>query len=133
MKNNGLELFNAMKAEAKQLGINIQGMKKSEIEQAIRDAQAKFEEENSTDDVEEVKVDEVVTAEVTKRPGRPVNQNSARQIRLNELAKMREEGLLKRGRPANPESARYKRMMERQTKLEAGVELKRGRPKMVKA
>jgi hypothetical protein len=130
---NSLELFNAMKAEAKQLGINIQGMKKPEIEQAIRDAQARFEEENEgVEDVGEVEIASVVKAEV-KRPGRPVNESSTRQVRLNELAKLREEGLLKRGRPANPESARYKRMMDRQAKLEAGVELKRGRPKMVKA
>ena len=133
MKNNGLELFNAMKAEAKQLGINIQGMKKPEIEQAIRDAQARFEEENEgVEDVGEVEIASVVKAEV-KRPGRPVNESSTRQVRLNELAKLREEALLKRGRPANPESARYKRMMDRQAKLEAGVELKRGRPKLVKA
>ncbi len=60
--------------------------------------------------------------------GRPVNPNSARQIRLAEIAAKREAGLIKRGRPAVPGSANaLKKEMQLAKKL-SGVEIKRGRP-----
>jgi hypothetical protein len=134
---NGLELFNAMKAEAKALGIDIKGMKKVEIEAAIVAAQEQFADQNfdevepQTEEVQIVTVAEVATAEI-KRKGRPVDPNSPRQVRLAEQARMREEGLLKRGRPAVEGSARQARMQARAEKLAAGISIKPGRPKVVK-
>lgn len=127
MKNqNGLALFNAMKAEAKALGIDITGMKKAEIEAAIA---AKQEVEPQTEDV----VINITNEGVTKKKGRPVDPNSPRQIRIAEKARLREEGLLRRGRPAVEGSARQQRMQARAEKLAAGIQIKPGRPKVVKA
>jgi hypothetical protein len=60
--------------------------------------------------------------------GRPVNPNSARQQRLNELAEKRANGTCKRGRPVNGESKRQEVLKAREDKVNSGVELKRGRP-----
>ncbi len=134
---NGLELFNAMKAEAKALGIDIKGMKKAEIEAAIVAAQEQFADQNfddvepQTEEVQIVTVAEVATAEI-KRKGRPVDPNSPRQLRLAEQIRMREEGLLRRGRPEVEGSARQQRMQARAAKLAAGLSIKPGRPKVVK-
>ena len=38
--------------------------------------------------------------EQVKKLGRPVNENSKRQIELKEKAELRAKGLIKRGRPA---------------------------------
>lgn len=148
--SNSLALFNALKQEAKSLGIDIKGLKRPEIEQAIRDAQAKFEEENQdvVEEIPEVKVEDVPTTEpisnVTdetvhgvataeiKRLGRPVNLNSSRQIRLAEQARLREEGKLKRGRPIVEGCARQARLEAIKAKMEAGIPIKPGRPKMIK-
>ena len=89
-----------------------------------------------------------------KKLGRPVNPNSARQAKLALMAEARALGLVKRGRPINkesdrqkrlelkgkvalgrkvdPNSARQKRLAEMELKRASGVEIKRGRPKMVK-
>jgi hypothetical protein len=64
----------------------------------------------------------------TAQLGRPVNMNSARQIRLAEIATKREAGLIKRGRPSVPGSANQLKKVERMVKILSGVELKRGRP-----
>jgi hypothetical protein len=64
----------------------------------------------------------------TKQLGRPVNENSARQIRLKEIAEKRAAGLIKRGRPANENSKNAVKQKARQEKLAAGIVLKRGRP-----
>jgi hypothetical protein len=127
MKNqNGLALFNAMKEEAKSLGIDTTGMKKAEIEAAIA---AKQEVEPQISNV----VIEITNEGVTKKKGRPVDPNSPRQIRIVEKARLREEGLLRRGRPEVEGSARQQRMQARAEKLAAGVQIKPGRPKMIKA
>ena len=137
MKNqNGLALFNAMKEEAKSLGIDVTGMKKVEIEAAIVAKQEEFVIQN-TDDVEPQTDDVVINITnegVTKstRPGRPVNLDSVRQKMLAEKQKLREEGLLRRGRPAVENSARQQRMQARAEKLAAGIQVKPGRPKAVK-
>jgi hypothetical protein len=73
----------------------------------------------------------LVTAKV--RPGRPMNPDSERQKRLAEMNKKRETGELKRGRPILADSERQKRLAERMAKEAAGVEIKRGRPKMTLA
>jgi hypothetical protein len=65
------------------------------------------------------------------KTGRPVNPNSARQIRLAELEAKRSNGELRRGRPVNGESERQKRLAELEAKRANG-ELKRGRPAMIK-
>lgn len=127
MKNqNGLALFNAMKEEAKSLGIDTTGMKKAEIEAAIA---AKQEVEPQISNV----VIEITNEGVTKKKGRPVDPNSPRQIRIVEKARLREEGLLRRGRPSVEGSARQQRMQARAEKLAAGIQIKPGRPKVVKA
>jgi len=64
----------------------------------------------------------------TKQLGRPVNENSVRQIRLKEIAEKRAQGLIKRGRPANENSKNAAKVKARQEKLAAGIVLKRGRP-----
>jgi hypothetical protein len=62
--------------------------------------------------------------------GRPVVENSARQIRLMELEAKRQNGELKRGRPTNADSARQKRFEELKAKAEAnGGVVPKGRPK----
>lgn len=133
---NGLELFNAMKAEAKSLGINIAGMKKDQIEAAIVAAQEQFADQSSNEvesQIEEVVI--TVTNEgVTKsaRPGRPVNLDSVRQKMLAEKQRLREEGLLRRGRPSVEGSARQARMQARAEKIAAGIAIKPGRPKVIK-
>ena len=64
----------------------------------------------------------------TAQLGRPVNENSARQIRLKEIAAKREAGLIKRGRPSVPGSANQMKMYERNFKIQQGLDVKRGRP-----
>ena len=61
--------------------------------------------------------------------GRPVVENSARQMRLAaRAARIAEGGEVRKGRPSNPNSARQQRLA---TRVE-GVAVKRGRPKMEK-
>jgi hypothetical protein len=64
----------------------------------------------------------------TAQLGRPVNENSARQIRLKEIQAKREAGLIKRGRPSVPGSANQMKMYERNFKIQQGLDIKRGRP-----
>jgi hypothetical protein len=87
--------------------------------------------------------------------GRPTNPNSARQAKLAAIEALKDQGIeIKRGRPVDEASARQARLAVkgkvalgrkvdmtsvRQQKLAAlelkrasGVEVKRGRPKMVK-
>jgi hypothetical protein len=64
----------------------------------------------------------------TKQLGRPVNENSVRQIKLKEIAEKRAAGLIKRGRPTNENSKNAAKTKARQEKLAAGIVLKRGRP-----
>jgi hypothetical protein len=60
--------------------------------------------------------------------GRPVNMNSARQIKLAEIKAKREAGLIKRGRPSVPGSMNALKKEMQLMKQLSGVELKRGRP-----
>jgi hypothetical protein len=64
----------------------------------------------------------------TAQLGRPVNMNSARQIRLAEIKAKREAGLIKRGRPAVPGSMNALKKELQLAKKLSGVEIKRGRP-----
>ena len=64
----------------------------------------------------------------TSQLGRPVNPNSARQIRLAEIAAKREAGLIKRGRPSVPGSMNALKKELQLAKKLSGVEIKRGRP-----
>ena len=103
---------------------------------------------------------EVVNVEVVAIKGRPVNENSARQLRLKELELKRLNGELKKGRPVNassdrqlrlkiqfankqlgigqgrpvnPNSVRQQRLAELESKKAAnGGTIKRGRPAQVK-
>lgn len=60
--------------------------------------------------------------------GRPVNPNSARQMRLKENAEKRAQGLIKRGRPAVQGSKNQLKQEMMLMKKLSGVEIKRGRP-----
>jgi hypothetical protein len=60
--------------------------------------------------------------------GRPVNPNSARQIKLAEIQAKREAGLIKRGRPSVPGSMNQIKKTIQLAKVLSGVEIKRGRP-----
>jgi hypothetical protein len=64
--------------------------------------------------------------EKTGKRGRPVNENSPRQLRLKELEAKKANGELKRGRPVDTESVRQKRIADIQTRKESG-EFKLGR------
>ena len=67
----------------------------------------------------------VKTVEV-KQLGRPVNVNSARQIRLAELAAKRASGELKKGRPVDPNSPRQLRLKQQAENKAKGIG--QGRP-----
>jgi hypothetical protein len=82
---------------------------------------------------------ETVTTVVTtvanesKRRGRPVVENSARQMKLAVVAaKINSGETISRGRPSNPNSARQARLMAQEARKAAGIEVKVGRPKMAK-
>ena len=102
-----------------------------------------------------MKNQEIKNQEVVKKLGRPVNENSVRQAKLKEKQELIKNGIeIKRGRPVNaesdrqkrlelkgkvalgrkvdPNSNRQKRLAELEMKRASGVEVKRGRPKMVK-
>jgi hypothetical protein len=64
----------------------------------------------------------------TAQLGRPVNENSARQIRLKEIQAKREAGLIKRGRPSVPGSKNSIKQEIRSMKQSLGLDIKRGRP-----
>jgi hypothetical protein len=65
--------------------------------------------------------------------GRPVVENSARQMRLAaRAARVAAGGSVKRGRPAVADSARQAKLQAKAAKIEAGITIKRGRPKMQK-
>ena len=64
----------------------------------------------------------------TAQLGRPVNMNSARQIRLAEIAAKREAGLIKRGRPSVPGSKNAIKKEIQLMKQSLGLDIKRGRP-----
>ena len=71
---------------------------------------------------------------VVKQKGRPVVENSARQMRLAaRAARVAAGGEVRRGRPVVAESARQAKLQAMAAKIEAGIIIKRGRPKMQKA
>ena len=92
-------------------------------------SKAKVKEVVATEEV----VATVVENTTAKTPGRPGVEGSVRQGRLAEMKARAEAngGVIKRGRPINPESARAKRMASIQAKIEAGIEIKPGRPKVI--
>lgn len=130
--------FNELRSEAKALGINTKGMSKNSIENAIARltetvTEAEVEAAVTIEKEEEIdlaKIDAVL--EAAKRPGRPVVQGSARQLRLAELEAKRAAGQLRRGRPTVEGSERQKRLAAIEAKRAAGIEIKPGRPKMTK-
>ena len=66
--------------------------------------------------------------------GRPVVENSARQMRLAaRAARVAEGGEVRRGRPTVANSARQAKLAVQAAKIAAGEVIKRGRPKMEKA
>ena len=78
-------------------------------------------------------VETVETVEVVKSKGRPVVENSARQMRLAaRAARVAAGGEVKRGRPAVETSARQAKLAAQAARVAAGETIKRGRPKVEK-
>ena len=73
------------------------------------------------------------TSVVAKQLGRPANANSKRQITLSARAAAKEAGTFKKGRPSVAGSKRQAVLAARAEKIAAGIEVKRGRPKMTAA
>lgn len=128
--------FNDLRAEAKALGINTKNMSRAALEEAIAEKTAAAPEVKIEDTNDEAQLSTedlaVIEAVATKRLGRPVVAGSARQIRLAEQAEKKAAGLLKRGRPVVEGSPRQMRLAAMEAKKAAGIEIKPGRPKMVK-
>jgi len=132
---NKIQEFNQLKATAKELGINTNGMKKEDIIAAIAAKTGNEHQEQAEGEVSiDVQADGTATVE-KRKPGRPVIEGSARQTKLaamNERAAAN-GGQIKLGRPVDPTSPRQVRLAEIAAKREAaGGKLKAGRPKMVK-
>ena len=71
------------------------------------------------------------TAVVAKKSsGRPANVNSKRQVTLAARAAAKEAGTFKKGRPSVAGSKRQAVLAARAEKIAAGIEVKRGRPKL---
>ena len=68
-----------------------------------------------------------IEAGVTIKKGRPVVEDSVRQLKLKELEKKRANGELKLGRRVDESSARQLRLKDLEARRANG-ELKRGRP-----
>lgn len=73
-----------------------------------------------------------VEAEVKKKPGRPVVENSARQMRLSARAARFSNGEVKKGRPVVENSARQMRLAAQAARIASGAVVRRGRPKVEK-
>lgn len=71
-------------------------------------------------------------AVVAKQLGRPSNPNSKRQATLAARAAAKEAGTFKKGRPSVAGSKRQAVLAARAEKIAAGIEVKRGRPKVEK-
>ena len=69
---------------------------------------------------------ELLSSGIEIKRGRPVEENSARQARLSL------KGTVALGRKVDLTSARQQRLAALELKRTSGVEVKRGRPKMVK-
>lgn len=113
MKTSELS-YKQMKAEVERLGLTLPDQRKETLIAAL---------EAYSDEPQQ---DEIV---VEKAQGRPINPNSARQMRLREMEIRRAKaGELKRGRPVDPNSARQQALTNKGTNVgEDGVP-HRGRP-----
>ena len=69
---------------------------------------------------------------VAKKSGRPSNPNSKRQATLAARTAAKEAGTFKKGRPSVAGSKRQAVLAARAEKIAAGIEVKRGRPKVEK-
>lgn len=69
---------------------------------------------------------------VEKQKGRPSNPNSKRQQVLQERETKKAMGIFRKGRPTIEGSKRQEVLAARAAKAALGIEVKRGRPKMVK-
>ncbi len=75
----------------------------------------------------------VEIVETVKSKGRPVVENSARQMRLAaRAARVAAGGEVKRGRPAVQTSARQAKLAAQAARIAAGEVIRRGRPKVEK-
>ena len=125
---NGIQIFNQLKNTAKEMGIDTKGLNKTQLEEAIA--------AKSTQTVIEKVIIGTENAPmiVEKKKGRPVVVGSKRQEHLNKRKERMEKnnGVVKRGRPTVDGSARQARIAKWNELKSNGVEIKRGRPKVVK-
>ena len=81
---------------------------------------------NETTTIEATEATEVKV----ERRGRPIEMNSARQMKIQKIvAKIMNGEVIKRGRPINSDSVRQQRLDAIKEKQANGIEIKRGRPK----
>jgi hypothetical protein len=78
----------------------------------------------------ETKTSSSAPSVVAKKSGRPSNPNSKRQATLAARAAAKEAGTFKKGRPSVAGSKRQAVLAARAEKIAAGIEVKRGRPKV---
>lgn len=125
---NGIQIFNQLKNTAKGMGIDVKGLNKAQLEEAIA--------AKSTQTVIEKVIigTENAPMVVEKKKGRPVVAGSKRQEHLAKRMERMEKsgGVVKRGRPTVDGSARQARIAKWNELKSNGVEIKRGRPKVVK-
>jgi len=131
--------FNALKAEAKKLGINTQNMKKEAIIAACEETtmtvipfgegKGRPVDPNSKRQVSIREREARKAAGIVGKKGRPVVEGSKNQLKtLERAAKIAAGEIVKRGRPTNLDSMRQQRLSAIQAKKEAGAKLWTGRP-----
>lgn len=116
--------YKEMQAAAKVAGINLKGMTKVKLAEALNAIAKPIGQRGRKINPTSARQIRLSQVNVGQR-GRPADPNSAWNKRQKELAAKREAGELKLGRAINPESARQKRLALKGT-------LPLGRPKQVK-
>lgn len=119
--------YNEMKAFVADKGIEVENQKKDTLVAAIVEFENEKPKRGRPINPNSARQKRLANVGKVKR-GRPADPNSPWNKRQKELAEKRANGTLHRGRPINPNSARQKKLAERQAKIEAGIEVKRGRP-----
>jgi ribosomal protein L12E/L44/L45/RPP1/RPP2 len=120
--------YNEMKKVVSEKGIEVENFKKETLIAALASVEVEETEKRGRPiDPNSARQKRLARVGKVKR-GRPVDPNSAWNKKQQELETKRAAGELKQGRPVDPNSARQKRLAEKQAKIDAGIEISRGRP-----
>ena len=119
--------YNEMKSFVAENNIEVENMKKETLAAAIVEFESNKPKLGRPIDPNSARQKRLAKVGTVKR-GRPADPNSPWNKRQKELAEKRANGTLHRGRPVDPNSARQKKLAEKQAKIDAGIEIKRGRP-----